>query len=431
MAITLTDAYIKALKAPAKGQTIVYDKHPDAPAGFGIRVTAGGTKSFILRYTSAGKERRMTIGEYGANQWRLAAARKQAGEFRTKINTGSDILQERRNKRAEKTFAQAAEEYCSKHADRLKSGDSVRWVLDKHARPTLGEMKLSDIRRRDIIELVEGIAADRPRAAALALLRIKQVFAFAEDREWIEANPVGTIKPSKVSRNMTPRSRGRVLVDSEIRAFWDAAETCGMHKLTALALKLVLVTGQRPGEVAGMLREEIHGTIWTVPASRRAKTNTEHVVPLTGSALAILEQAKAEVQRLSKRRKQSASSVVFDMMTEPLTTHAMSRAVARYRKDLGNEDADTWGHWTPHDLRRTCRTRLAAEGIGDTVAEAVVGHTRKGIIGVYDRHRYDDEKRAALEAWERRLLRIVGDDTGATTDTAEPPLVPATVEGVS
>ena len=419
MAITLTDAYIKALEPPAKGQKIVYDAHSEAPAGFGIRVTAAGTKSFILRYTSGGKERRMTIGEYGVNQWRLAAARKQAGTFKTQINTGTDILQERREKRAEKTFAQASEDYCSKHADQLKSGDSVRWVLNKHAHPTLGQMKLSDIRRRDIIELIEGIAADRPRVATLALLRIKQVFAFAEDREWIDANPVGTIKPSKVSRNMTPKSCGRVLTDAEIRAFWDVAETCGMHKLNALAMKLVLVTGQRPGEVAGMRRDEINGTIWTIPASHRGKTNTEHGVPLTGTALAILEQARAEVRRLSRRRKQAASNVVFDMMTGPLTTHAMSRAVARYRKELGNEDADTWGYWTPQDLRRTCRTRLAAEGVIDTIAEAVIGHTRKGIIAVYDRHRYDDEKRTALETWERRLLRIV-DDKREVADNGAP-----------
>jgi hypothetical protein len=112
----------------------------------------------------------------------------------------------------------------------------------------------------------------------------------------------------------------------------------------------------------------------------------------------------------------------------PRDAHHHGRHWARggpLRKALGNEDADTWGHWTPHDLRRTCRTGLAAEGIGDTVAEAVVGHTRKGIIGVYDRHKYDSEKRAALETWERRLLRIVGDGTQAKADAT--PIIAAGV----
>lgn len=210
-----------------------------------------------------------------------------------------------------------------------------------------------------------------------------------------------------------------MLDDAEIRKFWESVEGCGMHRLTALALKLMLTTGQRPGEVAGMGWSEIEGKTWTIPASRRGKTSTAHAVPLTDTALDLLEQARAEVQRLSKRRKHEISSFVFDMIKEPLTAHALARAVARYREAMGNESADTWGHWTPHDLRRTFRTALAAEGISDTVAEAVVGHTRKGIIGVYDRHRYDPEKRAALESWERRLMRIIADDDAGTVVPVE------------
>jgi integrase len=407
MSMRLTDEGIKQLEAPAKGHKLIFDSHPDAPRGFGLRITAAGSKAFVLRYKAGGKDRLLTIGEYGKNAWRLAAARKQAGEYRQQVNTGADIVEQRRTDRAEKTFADVAEDYCAKHADRLKRGDQVRWVLDKHIVPTLGESKLSAIRRADIIDLVEGIAAKSPRVAALALLRIKQVMGYAEDRELIEVSVAATIKPSRVSRALTPRARGRVLDDAEIRAAWERIEACGMHKLTALAIKLMLVTGQRPGEVAGMRWEEVSGDTWTIPATRRGKTDTEHAVPLTGTALGLLAQAKTEAARLGKRRKKKPAGFVFEARPGmPISTNAVGRAVSRYAEALGNVDADTWGHWTPHDLRRTCRTGLAAEGIGDTVAEAVVGHTRKGIIGVYDRHRYDAEKRVALEAWERRLLRI-------------------------
>lgn len=400
--------FLSEIDHPARGKRLVFDQHPDAPRGFGIKVTDTKRIVFVLRYFVAGKDRLMRIGDYPT--WSLAAARTEAKEHRHKVDQGLDVLEQRREERAKMTFAEAAEVYCTQHADSLKRGDQVRWVLEKHVNPVIGTRKLAAIRRSDVIELVDRVARASPRTASLALLRIKQVFGFAEDREWVEGNVVATIKPAKVNRSMVPRSRDRVLQDSEIRTFWDNAQHCGLHTLTALALKLILVTGQRPGEVAGMQWDEIGEADWIIPASRRGKTDTIHHVPLTGTAMALLEQAQVEVQRLNKRRKRKLSGAVFQMPDGPLTVHALSRAVTRYRSELGNLPMDVAGYWTPHDLRRTLRTGLAAEGVSETVAEAVIGHTRKGIIGVYDRHRYEREKRDALEAWERRLTGIVGRD---------------------
>ena len=410
--------FLNEIEHPAKGKRLVFDQHPDAPRGFGIKVTDTERIVFVLRYFVAGKDRLMRIGDYPT--WSLAAARGEAKEQRQKVDKGMDLLEQRREERAKKTFAEAAEAYCTQHADNLKRGDQVRWVLDKHVNPVIGPRKLAAIRRAEVIELVERIAKTSPRTASLALLRIKQVFGFAEDREWVEGNVVATIKPAKVARSMVPRSRDRVLGDLEIRVFWDSAQHCGLHALTALALKLILVTGQRPGEVAGMQWDEVDEADWTIPASRRGKTSTTHHVPLTGTAMALLEQAKVEVQRLNQRRKRKLKGAVFQMPDGPLTVHALSRAVARYRSELGNLPMDTAGYWTPHDLRRTARTGLAAEGVSDTVAEAVIGHTRKGIVAVYDRHRYEREKRDALEVWERRLLRIVGDNQTGVGHAALP-----------
>jgi integrase len=408
MAITLTDAFIKSCEIPSRGKRLIFDNHPDAPQGFGLRVSAGGQKSFVLRYKLNGKDRLLTIGEYGKNAWRLPAARIEAGRYRQEVDRKKDILAERRRERDAETVAEAVEAYCTQHADKLRSGKAVRSSLERYLVPKLGDTKLAKVRRRDIITLVEAIAAEHGRAAALLLTYIKQVFAFAEDREWIEANPTATIRPRKVSRNMQARNRERVLTDAEIKAFWDRVEGCGMHRLSAIALKLILVTGQRPGEVAGMRWDEVSSTDWIIPASRRGKTGTAHTVQLTGTALALLEEAKAEAVRLDKRRKRKPAGFVFEARPgTPVTTAGLGRAVGRYAPALGNLDADTWGTWSPHDLRRTCRTRLAAAGIGDTVAEAVIGHTRKGIAAVYDRHKYEIEKRHALETWEWRLLGIV------------------------
>jgi len=400
---TLTDTFLKKLDPPAKGRRIVFDDHRDAPRGFGARITAAGTVTFILRYNASGRDRLMTVGEW-PKPWSLKAARKQADDFRKQVDTGTDILEERRADRQEPTVSDVLSRYYKAHVDKLKSGPAMRATLERYLVPALGKTKLKAVRRREVIAMVEELAQTKPRQAALLLTYTKGLFAWAEDREIIEANPAATIRPRKVSKSMTSKSRSRVLSEQEIKDFW--VHDAPLHKMTDLALRLVLVTGQRPGEVAGMTWEEVDGNVWTIPASRRGKTDTAHTVPLTATALEILEQAKEEAARLARRRKR-AGGFVFEARPEtPITTAALGRAVGRYADALGNQDKEG-GRWTPHDLRRTCRTGLAALKVSETVAEATIGHTRKGIVGVYDLHSYDSEKRNAMEAWERRLLQII------------------------
>jgi integrase len=171
-----------------------------------------------------------------------------------------------------------------------------------------------------------------------------------------------------------------------------------------------LVTGQRPGEVAGMRRQEIDGDLWTIPAERRGKTETDQFVPLTGTALALLDSAFKETKRLNQRNGRTGDLVFEATPGNHLTVSAMGRAVNRHADAIGNQRLKIGGNWTPHDLRRTMRTGLAALGVAEITAEATIGHTRKGIAGVYDVHGYGDEKRAALEAWEIKLLGILNRD---------------------
>jgi integrase len=188
--------------------------------------------------------------------------------------------------------------------------------------------------------------------------------------------------------------------------------------LTALALKMVLVTGQRSGEVAGMHDREIVGRVWTIPASRRGKTDTAQTVFLTDTALQIIGAAKAEIDRLKGRRKAAASGYVFEAVPgSPITNAALSRAVERAHGAMGAKHVEPWGRWTPHDLRRTMRTGLSACKVRPDIAELAIGHTKRGIVAVYDQHAFDDERRAALEVWEARLRSIVtGRDPDALPD---------------
>jgi len=404
---TLSDSFVKKAAAPETGKRIYWDAHRDAPKGFGLRVMASGTRAFVLRYqTKAGEQRIQTIGEW-PKPWSLAAARAEASDLRKKVDSGADPLGERRQERAEPTVADLVEAFDKGRLGALDSGKEIRRYFDRDLLPVLGKRKVRAIKRRDIIALIEGRALEAPRAAALLLTYTKLLFSYAEDRELIEVSPATGIKALRINKAMATVQRGRTLDDEEIRTFWTAADTCGIHCLTAIALKLILVTGQRPGEVCGMTWDEVQGAIWTMPAARR-KTETGHSIALTDTALDLLEQARVEARRLNERRGWPASNLVFEhRQGQAATPRGLSRALVRYADALGNKDNPDWGRWTPHDLRRTCRTRLAEIGVAGEVAERVIGHAPKGIIGVYDQHKYQHEIRAALEAWERRLLGIV------------------------
>ena len=389
----LTDDLVRKTDPPESGRRIIFDDHKDAPKGFGVRITAGGKRVFILRYlTKAGKDRLLVIGNYGT--WTLTAARKKGMEYRREIESGTDIVETRRDYLAGITVSDAVDRFL-KSKRNLASHNAMAGAFKNHLKPVLGEKKLAGIRRVDVIEVLEDLAAKHPRQAGLLLNYTKQLFSWAEDRELIETSPVASLKASKIGQGLAGTKRARVLSDAEIRSLWSLTEPPeGMHVVTLVALKLILVTGQRPGEVAGMRWDEIRNGLWTVPAQRRGKTEDEHTVPLTKTAERLLSEARAV--------SSDGAEHVFEVHKGvPISTSAMGKAVKRCADALGIEEP----RWKPHDLRRTMRTGLAAAGVSENVAETTIGHVRQGIAGVYDRYGYDAEKRAALEAWERRLLR--------------------------
>lgn len=409
---------IAKAELPAKGQRFTFDDHRDAPRGFGLRITAAGGKAFILKYTIDGRERRKTIGDWPT--WTLEAARAEARDLACDIAQGKDPLEAKRRRRAEPLLKELAGQWLDKHATGLSSEKAIRGYINNDLLPAIGNMKVSDIRRRDVIEVVEAKAENTPRAAAQVLLYARRLMDYATDRDYIPANPLAGLKPSSITVKgkrdpLKAKVRARVLDHDEIRAFWTNAETCGLHRLTALCIKLVLVTGQRPGEVAGMREDEITGRWWTIPAARRGKTDSAHTVYLTDTALQIIADAKAEIDRLSRRRDAPWSGFIFEARPgSPITNAALCRAVDRQHVALGAKDVTPWGRWSPHDLRRTMRTGLSACRVRPDIAELTIGHVKGGIIAVYDQHSFDAERQAAWEAWDARLSRIVaGQDPDA------------------
>lgn len=412
---------IAQAQSPEKGQRFIYDDHRDAPRGFGLRITAAGGKAFVLSYTVDGRKRRKTIGDWPT--WSLEAARVEARDLVLKISSGADPLEEARRRKAEPLVRDLAADWLEMHATGLKSEKAIRGYINNDLVPAIGRLKVSDIRRRDVIEVVEAKAEKTPRAAAQLLLYARRMFDYATDRDYLRANPLAGLKPSSIKVKgkrdpLKPVTRTRVLDDEEIQAFWLNVETCGLHRLTALALKFVLVTGQRPGEVAGLHEREISGRKWTIPADRRGKTQTSHSVYLTDTAIDVLDCARKELDRLQQRRKALWEGYLFEARPgAPITNAALCRAVNRHHLSLGAKKVDPWGHWTPHDLRRSMRTGLSACGIRPDIAELTIGHVKTGMVAVYDQHGFEDERRAALKAWERRLQAIVeGQGAGSTAE---------------
>ena len=207
----------------------------------------------------------------------------------------------------------------------------------------------------------------------------------------------------------TPKTR--VLSSDEIKKLWAALDLdntqIDIYRPTKLAIKLILLLGQRPGEISAMRWSEIDESamVWTIPAER-SKNRQENRVPLNHMANKVLEQAKVYSPI-------DATDFVFRSSYRPeqaLSRAAMGKAILRHwgKNEMGNEEMGLDAPFTPHDLRRTVRTRLAEIGIPDVIAERVLGHKLQGLLAVYNQHPYDLEKRQALAKWEGRLAEILG-----------------------
>jgi len=298
------------------------------------------------------------------------------------------------------------EEYWMRELQHTPSGKERRRLVEKDALPAWGKRKAVDITRRDAVILIDDVRERAPVTANRLQGVLVRMFNFAAERGILENSPLAGM------RKKPEQTRQRVLDDGEIKLLWAALDldnmTMDIFRVSKLALKMILLTGQRPGEVCGMTWDEIDDAgCWNIPAERR-KGNVPQSVPLNGMALDILERA---------RSYSGESPFVFTSShknNEPMTTHALSKALLRHWEQIEFKE-----QFTPHDLRRTLRTRLAEIGIDDVVAERVLGHKLQGIMAVYNRHGYDAEKRQALEKWAKKLRQIVGIEEPVTDNVIQ------------
>lgn len=388
-----TEMALKALK-PKEKEYCLSEGH-----GFTIRVLSSGIKTFWFYYSLNGKRRKLNLGNYP--EIKLSDAREK---FRTAANMVAKKIDPQNLpptieteiitvKKLKKLYI---EHITGNLVDRSVKHQEAR--LEKHVISVWGELPITEIRRRDAIELIEKISSKTPGAARNALMAARSMFTYALRREMVEYNPlseVGLAVPSAL-----PNERERTLGDDELKkVVLPYLLSPEGNTLIKNALLLILTTGQRPGEVTEMHRKEIDGDWWTIPwqriktERRKGKKNPRdhrvYLTPLAKSFLLPFEEFLFPACRGA---------------LGPIRTNTLAHHITLH-------DPPFFGltRWTPHDLRRTARTGMAALKVPERHAEAVLNHSLEGVKRIYDRHHYDKEKKAALSKWSKYLEKLIAE----------------------
>ncbi|WP_236026738.1 tyrosine-type recombinase/integrase [Geomonas diazotrophica] len=405
-----TDKLIKGLKpGPAK----YYRREGE---GFTIRVMPTGAKTWLFIYTFDAKRRELNLGSYPDVS--LATARERHAAAKKLLNNGADPGAVDREAKIERTrtpfIADFVDEYVNRYAkEHNRSWREIERALKAEIVPKWGKRKIIDIKRRDLVVILDEIA-DRgaPVMANRVLAYTRKMFSYAVKRDVLEANPfMGMERPAKEV------GRERALSVTEIKKLWENLETAKMSYSIRRALKLILVTAQRPGEVVGMHRWEIEGNWWTIPAER-SKNKQAHRVFLTPLALELIGDKEGHIFE-----SPTASGKSYEVRT---MTHDI-KANLPHTPGSKVEDRLKIAHFTPHDLRRTAATCMAEMGIPGDILDRVQNHIAKqkqGVGHIHNRYSYDKEKQQALEAWERKLNSII-------TGSADAKVLPMSRKAVS
>ena len=395
----LTAIAVKKINPPAVGR----DEYFDALVpGLCLRVTDKGSKSWAVMYRLHGKLVRHTIGKYPTLD--LADAREEARSALRQVERGDDPRAAKAEKaaRSADTVEAVADEFIVKHAKRhTRRWPETRRIFDREILLSItgGDTRpwrdrpLGGIVQRDVIDLLERYD-DRPYMGNRVLAVVRKLFNWSASRGIVESVPVfkGLAAPEQ--------RRDRPLIDKEIAAIWYAADGYPFGAV----VRLLLLTGQRRSEVAGMTWGELddpeNPTVWTIPADR-AKNGVRHDVHLS-------RQAAALIAGLPHQK----GDFVFSTRGGKVPVSGFSKAKAAIDKAAGFLDKDGQSvkgkaPWRLHDLRHTAGTGLQALRIPADVIGAVLNHKKAGITSRYLHHDYATEKRAALDAWANRIDVIV------------------------
>jgi integrase len=374
--------------------------------GFVARRPGSGAVTYGFRYRpkdGPARQRWLTLGRHGniTVEQARTLAKKRAGEVAdARDPAAEDRAQQLENDRAKlavkNTVNAILDIFVARHVKQLRSGYQVERAFDVYVRPRIGKTPIYDLKRRDIVEMLDAIEDENgPVMADRVLAHVRKAFNWHAARDDQFSPPIvrgmARTKPAE-------RARTRALSDDEICSLWKALESEEVPLPFRNVVRVLLLTAQRRNEVGLMRAEEIDGDTWTIPAERY-KTGVPNVVPLTGEARRWISDREAGFLFSSNGGKRA-----FNGYSKAKSQ--LDRVTAQERK---RAKLKVMPPWTLHDLRRTARSLMARAGVPSEVAEQVLGHKIPGVRGVYDRHNYADEKREALE----KLAALIGKVKGS------------------
>lgn len=370
----LTDLLLRAAKPPERGTTTLWDgtlKH------FGVRISSGGAKSFIILL---GSGRRQAIGRYPTIT--LAKAREKAKAILAERTLG-------KHRPNSISWKKGIELYLAhvKTKNRPRTYNEYERALRRYF--PFGDTKLADVTKQDISAKLTRLS-ETPSQQKHAAVYLKTFFNWAINEEYLTSNPLQSFKQGK------PRRRKRILNDDELRAIWDAASQIG--GLFGPIVKLILLTGQRRGEIAGLLDSFFshNQQTLTLPGTL-TKNHLEHTFPVGQMAATLIS-----VQLKSADRRGSA--FLFPSRT---SIERPFNGWSKCKREL--DKSANIAPWTLHDLRRTFRSGLGRLGVRPDIAERLVNHvsSRTEMEETYDLWSYLPEMREAMDKWESHVEAVL------------------------
>jgi integrase len=394
----LTDAMVRKALPAARGSALLWDSEVK---GFCLRVSPGGGKSFMLDYRAGGRQRRITIGSYP--DWSVAAAREAAKAIKREVDLGRDPMAERHEERTATTVADLWERYRAEHlptkAARSQKDETMMW--EQIVLPRFGKMKVAAVSHEDIDALHRDITTIRgtPIRANRTVEVLRKAFNLAIRWKWRTDNPA-----SGVRRNPEER-RNRYLNKVEIAALARALQEHS-EPVSANAIKLLMLTGARRGEVLGATWSmfDLENGIWTKP-SAHTKQRKLHRVPLSGHAIRLLKEIKetatgpyvfpgADGKPLTDIKRTWVSVCRKAGLVEKVEKRSRKGKVVRDRN--GNPVMIEVPNVRLHDLRHSFASILVSGGASLPLIGQMLGHTQVQTTQRYA-HLYDDPMRKAAE----------------------------------
>ncbi len=367
----ISETTVKEAKAPASGYYILFDNKDE---GFGVRVTAAGTKSFVLNYRVGGDKRRCTIGKWP--QWTAAAARDEVKKkLLPAINGGgADPVREKKARREEPKMADLASDYLDQHAKMKKREKSIyedNRMLNHIILPKLGKLRISAVSKRDVRSLHNSLRKT-PYQANRVLALLSAMFTFAMDGEMRPDNPA-----KGVERFQEDKREAWLTVD-QLQALSDALDSYDEQD-AADALRLLIVTGARPDEVLGATWPmfDLQRGIWNKPSHHTKERKIEHV-PLNGGALLILRRMaehKAGLHLFAGREPGTARTTLRNAWKQVCRAAGLATEYS-----VMGKRGKPLPRWRPnvrvYDLRHTFASHLVSRGWSLPLVGKLLGQVR-------------------------------------------------------